>query len=555
MSGAEPTARRSRWLLAFAAAIAVIAACSPRDLWAPDEQRYGRIAYDMERGGDWLVTRWNGTFDAEKPPLGYWIMAGAGRVVGEVDARAARIPCALMAVLAVLATAALGRRWFGDPALGDTAALLFATSGLVLWNSSRAGLDLPLTACALLATWAGTVFVERPSLRAALAAGAAVGLGVLFKGPHALYVPVAAVVGGCLASGQARRLLDPRWLGALGALLLVVAAWLVPVLLWGGEEYRERLLGQLQSRISGRGEPHSHAFPYLIGLLLACGLPWTPAWGTGLWTAFRARRAPAQDRFGLGAALTGALVPLLLLSLAVSKRDVYLIPLLPCFALLAAYALHRRPAARTERRSAVWFAVCAAGLGVAALAAPLVIPHLLPEGPLEVVRPEQFTTGLVPWVLIAIGLALLGGAALAWRWRSTPVASARILGLVLGSAWIACALFLLPVFDDVKTWSSAVPTLQKEAQGARLVQLGAPCAALVWAIRPAEVELPSVAYEDIPARVDALYAPGAPPVVTILQVKYWDQAQAQHPALSQRASVLWSRRAGHRLWIALVPRR
>lgn len=539
----------------MAVAIPIVAALSPRDLWAPDEPRYGRIAYNMERGGDWLVSRWNGELDAEKPPLGYWIMAAGGRVTGEVDARASRVPCALLAALAVLATAALGRRWFRDAALADTAALLFSAMGLVLWNSSRAGLDLPLTAWVLLATWAGSALVDRPSVRAAVGMGAAIGLGVLFKGPHALYVPVGAVVGGCLASGQGRRLRDPRWLLVVGTIVALVAAWLVPVLLWGGPEFSERMLGQLQSRVSGRDEPHLHAFPYLLGLVLACGLPWTPAWLAGLWTALRARRAPAEHRFGLGAAAGGTLVALILLSLAASKRDVYLIPLLPCLALLAAYVLHRHPGSRPARDSASWFPLCLAGIALAALAAPLALPHLLPKGPGEAVFAEDVQGGRAPYVFVAIGLGLAVAAVLAFRRRRTPSAAARTTGLALGGAWVACALWLLPVLDDVSTWKAALAPLRAAAVDARLVQLGAPDALLVWAIRPAEVELLAADTSTIPQTLDELYAEGAPRAVTILDVKYWEAAQAAIPSLATRAEVLWSRRVSHRRWTVLVPRR
>jgi 4-amino-4-deoxy-L-arabinose transferase-like glycosyltransferase len=146
----------------------------------------------MERGGDRLVPRWNGAFDAEKPPLVYWLMAASGRLAGEVDPVAARLPCALLAGLSVLLTAALARRWFGEPAIGVTAALLYATSELVLWNSSRAGMDFPMTAFALLATWFATSLVARPSFATATACGASLGLALLAKGPHAFYVPVGA---------------------------------------------------------------------------------------------------------------------------------------------------------------------------------------------------------------------------------------------------------------------------------------------------------------------------------------------------------------------------
>src|SRR5262249_2768713 len=66
----------------------------------------------------------------------------------------------------------------------------------------------------------------------------------------------------------------------------------------------------------------------------------------GLAPAIRARRAPKGERFGLGAAAGGALLPLLLLDFAASKRDVSLIPLLSPLAILAARTLHRAVAPR-----------------------------------------------------------------------------------------------------------------------------------------------------------------------------------------------------------------
>src|SRR5262245_696836 len=167
----EP-ARRSRIALFVALALPVLAACSPRDLWGPDEPRYGLAAREMlERGvveDGAIVPRVAGEAYAEKPPLGFAWMAGAGAATGGVTPVVARLACALLAALAVWMTARLARRWFGDAGLGDTAALVFSTTGLVLWNSSRAALDLPMTAFALLALDAGTRVVARPSIAAAL---------------------------------------------------------------------------------------------------------------------------------------------------------------------------------------------------------------------------------------------------------------------------------------------------------------------------------------------------------------------------------------------------
>ena len=165
------TASRSRALLLwFAAAFALLAAFSPRDLWAPDEPRYGLVARHMLEAHDFVVPRVNGMPYPEKPPVAFWAMAGAGALLGGVTAAAARVGCALLAAAAVLTLARLARRWFQDRDLGDTAGILFATTGLVLWNSSRVALDLPMTLFSLLALEAGTVFVTSRTAFAAVGA-------------------------------------------------------------------------------------------------------------------------------------------------------------------------------------------------------------------------------------------------------------------------------------------------------------------------------------------------------------------------------------------------
>ena len=532
--------------MGLAALIGVLAAFSPRDLWEPDEPRYGRIAYDMERGGERLVPRWNGAFDAEKPPLVYWLMAASGRLAGEVGAVAARLPCALLAGLTVLLTAALARRWFGEPAIGATAALLYATSELVLWNSSRAGMDFPMTAFALLATWFATSLVARPSFATAIACGASLGMALLAKGPHAFYVPVGAVVGGCMAAGVPRRLLDPRWFVALVAALVVFGLWLVPALLLAEPGYGRHLIYQLADRVIGADPPHAHRFGYLLLMLPACGLPWTPLWFMGLASAIRARRAPEDARFGVGAAAGGALLPLLLLDFAVSKREVYLIPLLSPLAILAARTLHRADAPRLTAALAFAVAPLVALLALGTALSPLVFPRIWP----------QAGERLAPGVLFAAVTALIAaaGAAAAFRLRRDPVGAVRTGAVVLGVLWVATALGVLGRADALKTWNEAVPVVRRAAGNDPFVTVFID-SALVWAFRPDLV--PSMLVEDpaIPERIEGLFAPGAPRRVVAVRSRAWAEALARFPSLADRVEVIWSGHVGQNAFDVLQPRR
>jgi hypothetical protein len=136
------------------------------------------------------------------------------------------------------------------------------------------------------------------------------------------------------------------------------------------------VLGQLGSRATGEDEPHAHGPLYLLPLLLAFGLPWTPAWLLGLGRGARPSRVAPADRFGVGAAVWGLLAPLLLLSVPTSKRELYLVPLFPCAALLAAWALHRATGPRAAVHLVRGFVAVGAGLAVAAVAAPFVAAAL-----------------------------------------------------------------------------------------------------------------------------------------------------------------------------------
>src|SRR4030042_4563602 len=44
------------------------------DLWNPDEPRYGAVAKEMVRGGEWILLHLNGMMYDRKPPLFFWLI-------------------------------------------------------------------------------------------------------------------------------------------------------------------------------------------------------------------------------------------------------------------------------------------------------------------------------------------------------------------------------------------------------------------------------------------------------------------------------------------------
>ncbi|MBK8977051.1 MAG: hypothetical protein IPM29_14140 [Planctomycetes bacterium] len=194
-------------------------------------------------------------------------------------------------------------------------------------------------------------------------------------------------------------------------------------------------------------DPHSHPGSPLKPTLelLALWLPWTPFVLVGLLTAVRNRAsAAAAHRAWLW--LAG---PLLFFSAIAEKRAVYLLPIYPAAALLAAHGLCTWSGARGWRSAALRAAVLLAtaplaAVGVAGLAAPLWLPTL--TGAFE--SPAGLAGRAVafgPPVLAVALLAMRAARRRDWLAWARAVARAWLVTIALG------AVLLVPVVDREKS--------------------------------------------------------------------------------------------------------
>src|SRR6202048_2822065 len=105
-TGPAPFTRRwTLWVILALAPVWLIAMLD-RGLWPPNEPREADIAWRMSQQSDRTLPELAGTPFLEKPPLSYWMSAGALALFGD-SAAAARVPNLLYALISALAVGAL----------------------------------------------------------------------------------------------------------------------------------------------------------------------------------------------------------------------------------------------------------------------------------------------------------------------------------------------------------------------------------------------------------------------------------------------------------------
>lgn len=432
-----------RWsgaiLLFVVAPVLLFAGLGRADLYNPDEPREAEMAREMWSSGDLLIPRLNGEPFLEKPPLFYWLVVTAYRLAGGPGEAAARTVPALCGLACVLLTYAMARRMIG-PGPAPLAALVLLTSFEFIWIARRTMIDMPLTLAVLLACYGLYRGIAEGGRGRALWLSLgylACGVAVLFKGIVGAGIPAIAAVSWIVA----RRDWGGIW--RLGLLPGAVAG-LVPVGLWvlrlrerlGDEAVREFVLVNNILRFTGgASKGHDNPFYYYLPALLTDFAPWSLVLPFALVAAARAarRQGPPRDL------LLWFALPLLVLSLASTKRGIYLLPIFPAAAILVAWWLAEEGASRRQR----W----ATG---ALLAGGVVLSGVI-LGALRMSRPEDLVTPVVTVLLLLVpGVA----AYRAMRRQDAPAAALSIAGLT-GVVELVLFVSVLPSIVNGRTSARA----------------------------------------------------------------------------------------------------
>ena len=192
-----------------------------------DEGRYADIAREMLARGDFVTPHLNGVLYLEKPPLHYWLIATAMRVLG-LNEFAARFWSALFGALGVVLTYRLGRE-IGGTRAGLVGAAVLGTSPLYVAMGRLASIDMTVSffitltlACFWLAHRSGDDRARKVCWHVVFLAAA---LAVLAKGLIGVVIPGAVVFLYLLVTNQWRILRQVPWVTGFGVFLVVAVPW------------------------------------------------------------------------------------------------------------------------------------------------------------------------------------------------------------------------------------------------------------------------------------------------------------------------------------------
>jgi hypothetical protein len=333
------------WTIIAITFAVVLAAGINHGIWRPDEPYMAGICSEMVRTQNFAVPMLNGKPFLEKPPLYYATAAVSGIIFGSDNDVSFRIVSIIFSAMTLLAVFLVMRK-----RKDTTTALLSALVLASMWEYFRISrwilVDISLVFGVTLSMLSWLVVSEGKKVkRYALVFGLGVAVSFMAKG----FVGPAIIAAGVAADIIRRR--DFRLLYKCRPDIMIIFI-LIPVALWiaalwskGGWPFvREVIIVNNLMRFSGAKEAaalgHQHNIFYYFEGFPGTLVPWTLIFIPALIASIRKFRENPYIAWLIG--------PFILLSIASTKRNLYLAPLLPACALMIAEWLQTARKAKWE---------------------------------------------------------------------------------------------------------------------------------------------------------------------------------------------------------------
>jgi 4-amino-4-deoxy-L-arabinose transferase-like glycosyltransferase len=481
----------------FAAAIYLGCIVSPPSLMDDVDAVQAQISRNMLASGDYVTARLDGVPYLEKPPLLYWMIAGAYRVFGVHD-WSARIPEALSVIALCLMTAAFGIWAFGRLP-GLYAGLCMSTCiGLFLFTRILLP-DALLTLNIALALWAVLRVLEEdephPRLWAAILA-VNLASGLLLKSLIGVVFPVGAALVYLLITRQlfvARTWRRLRPCSGLLIILLIAAPWHILATIrnppWfsftmksiPGEYHgffwfffiNEQLLRFLNLRYPRDYATVPPLFFWLFNLI------WLFPWSVYLPAACQLKYRPV-DRAGKTRLLALCSIGFVMIFFTFSTtQEYYSMPIYPAMALLIGSAMAQEN--RTTRWGSRALSIVCCLCAIAAIAILVTVRHVPTPGDIshDLVTQKTYKLSLShmqdltldSFAYLRFPLALAAGAftigafsALRTRWKGVYLGIAVMMVVFLHAARVA-----MVTFDPYLSSRPLIRALDRSPQGQLII--------------------------------------------------------------------------------------
>ena len=435
-------------------------------LWDSNEAFYAETPREMIESGDYINPSFNYQPRFNKPPLCYWVVVVFYKIFGVSEA-AERLAIALAALVMIATAYGLGRCAFSVEA-GLLAGIGLAAAPRFMMFSRRIMIDVYLAMFMALALLLFILSERQPKRRRLyrIAMYAAIGLGVLTKGPVAALLPAFAFLiylAVYRRRKQIRDLMLPTGVAIIG---LIVLPWYFAVYAqhgWG--HIQTFILKDNLSRYVQQAWGPSRGLLFYIGVIAGDYFPWSLFVVPALWCEARDRlgftrgSSRKQSATSIEDAASPAatqptvdphtallviwiIVIVVFFSLSKSKEDLYILPIYPAVAALVGKLLARWLTEKDSSRRHVLVRAAALILGAVLAVVGVGVLYLFGSG-----AQAYELSGAT-----AIGSIALAGGLLA----SAAAAAKKSLAAVLGSVvavivfnWVF-VLWTLPDFERYK---------------------------------------------------------------------------------------------------------
>ena len=304
-----------------------------------DSPRVAGIAREMAVTSDYLVPRLNGEDFLEYPPLGYWPIALSLSMSKSPPDFLAFLPIMFLGTGTVLITFLIGKELAGER-IGLMAGFLLSTMPAFISYHRHFRVDPALLFFIALSLYGFVAGYQRPNKRFPFIAlfYLAMAAAFLSKGIIGVAIPAATAVAFLMTKKDLtairKLLLNP----GIVFFLLPVLLWVVSVWWFEGPDIIKEVIRQSLWRFLSPSADHAKPFTYYFTRVFLAPMPWVLLFFVLLWYRWGPARSREPRLHGslFSFALVWALIVFVGLSLSSAKRVLYLGPIYPSFALLAA---------------------------------------------------------------------------------------------------------------------------------------------------------------------------------------------------------------------------